>query len=146
MFCIQRYSLFHARFCAFVLCSRRPLGLFSYVSSRVTRSHYGLIILWSLLSILSVLSALIAASCFVLLPFRVSLPLIPRVACVSSRFCVVGFVLSTLRSPFYALHRFVLRALYPLSVLCSRLDSDSPLLDGSSDKRFCRQWVELQLQ
>jgi hypothetical protein len=81
-------------------------------------SHYGLIILRSLLSIISVLSTLIAAACFVLLSFRALFPLVPSAACVSSRFCVVSFVLSTLRSRLYAPHRFVLRALYPLSFLC----------------------------
>ena len=106
------------------------------------RSHYSLVSplhpLCSLGSDCGIVFCVPPVSCFVSSH--------SSVACVSSRFCVVGFVLSTLRSPFYALHRFVLRALYPLSVLCSRFDSDSPLLDGSSDKRFCRQWVELQLQ
>lgn len=57
-------------------------------------------------------------SCFVLLSFPA--PSSSPLAFVL--LVLFGFVLSILRSRLYALHRFVLRALYPLSALCSRFE------------------------
>lgn len=76
-------------------------------------------------------------SCFVSSRSRRRVRLLSFLCCwcwFFSRLCVLGFMRCTALYSVLCIHsRFCVRT----------SSSDSPRLDGSSDKRFCRQWVEL---